>query len=41
MINLIKSVGEKMKGFSQKETVAYYKDITEKAWQQVGKRTNP
>ena len=35
MINLIKSLGEKMKGFSQKETIAYYQDITDKAWQQV------
>jgi len=41
MINLIKSVGEKMKGFSQKETVAYYKDITEKAWQQVESAQTP
>jgi hypothetical protein len=34
-INLIKSLQEKMKGFSRKETVEYYKSITEKAWSQV------
>jgi hypothetical protein len=34
-IAAIKSLQEKMKGFSRKETVAYYKSITEKAWQQV------
>jgi hypothetical protein len=35
MIDLVKSVGEKMKGFSRKESVAYYKDIMERAWAQV------
>ncbi len=35
MVNLVKSVQAKMKGFSRKETVAYYKDIMEKAWSQV------
>jgi hypothetical protein len=35
MVDLVKSVGEKMKGFSRKETVAYYKDIMERAWAQV------
>jgi hypothetical protein len=34
-INLLKSLQEKMKGFSRKETLEYYKTITEKAWQQV------
>jgi hypothetical protein len=34
-INLIKSLQEKMKGFSRKESVEYYKTITEKAWAQV------
>ncbi|MEN6571324.1 MAG: hypothetical protein ABFD24_05735 [Anaerolineaceae bacterium] len=41
MINLIKSIGEKMKGFSQKETLAYYKDIAENAWQQVEASQTP
>jgi hypothetical protein len=35
VIAAIKSLQEKMKGFSRKETVDYYKTITEKAWQQV------
>ena len=35
MINLIKSVSEKMKGFSTKETVAYYESIINDAWKQV------
>ncbi len=34
-INLLKSLQEKMKGFSRKETLDYYKTITEKAWAQV------
>lgn len=34
-VKLIKSVTEKMKGFSSKETVDYYKAINEKAWQQI------
>lgn len=34
-VNLIKSLQEKMKGFSRKESIDYYKTITEKAWGQV------
>lgn len=41
MIALVKSVGKKMKGFSRKETVAYYKDITKRAWQQVEDADTP
>lgn len=41
MVSLVKSVGEKMKGFSRKETVEYYKDIMEKAWQQVESAETP
>ena len=41
MVSLVKSVGEKMKGFSRKETVAYYKEIMEKAWQQVEEADTP
>ncbi len=41
MITLIRSVSKKMKGFSHKETVAYYKKITEKAWQQVEAADTP
>jgi hypothetical protein len=41
MIDLIKSVGNKMKGFSHKETVAYYEKIMERAWQQVETADTP
>lgn len=41
MTSLIKSVALKMKGFSRKETVAYYKDIVERAWQQVETADTP
>jgi hypothetical protein len=34
-VNLVKSVGEKMKGFSGRETIEYYKAINEKAWKQL------
>ncbi|MBN1310089.1 MAG: hypothetical protein JXB30_01635 [Anaerolineae bacterium] len=40
-VNLVKSTSEKMKGFSRKETVAYYKSIMEKAWQQVEAAETP
>jgi hypothetical protein len=35
MVGLIKDVNKKLKGFSRKETVAYYRDIVSRAWQQV------
>jgi len=41
MVELIKSVGKKMKGFSRKETIAYYKDITRRAWEQVEAADTP
>ena len=41
MIELVKTVGKKMKGFSRKETVAYYKDITRRAWGQVEAANTP
>lgn len=41
MIALVKSVGKKMKGFSRKETVTYYKDITRRAWEQVEAADTP
>jgi hypothetical protein len=34
-VKLIKSITEKMRGFSRKETIDYYKSIMEKAWSQV------
>ncbi len=41
MVNLIKSVGEKMKGFSRKETLAFYEDIIKRAWDQVENAQTP
>jgi hypothetical protein len=41
MINLVKSLSAKMKGFSRNETVAYYKDIMERAWAQVEAAQTP
>ncbi|MBC8506880.1 MAG: hypothetical protein H8D34_18605 [Chloroflexi bacterium] len=41
MVKLIKNVGKKMKGFSHKESVAYYKSIMRKAWQQVEEAETP
>lgn len=41
IVALVKSVGKKMKGFSRKETVAYYRDITERAWKQVEAADTP
>lgn len=41
LIQLIKGVGQKMKGFSHKETTAYYRDIMQKAWEQVEAADTP
>jgi hypothetical protein len=41
VVNLIRSVGEKMKGFSKKETVTFYEDIMNRAWQQVEQAATP
>lgn len=41
MVRLIKNVGKKMKGFSHKETVAYYKSIMRKAWKQIEDADTP
>ena len=40
-IKLIRSVSEKMKGFSRRETIEYYKRIMETAWEQVQKADTP
>jgi len=40
-VDLVKDVTEKMKGFNKKETVAYYKQIIEKAWAQVEEAKTP
>lgn len=41
MIDLIKSVGKKMEGFSHRETVRYYEDIIKRAWKQVEDAETP
>ena len=40
-VDLIRSVSKKMKGFSRRETIAYYKSIMEKAWAQVEQADTP
>jgi hypothetical protein len=40
-ISLVKSVSNKMKGFSRRETIAYYKDIVNRAWAQVEAAQTP
>jgi hypothetical protein len=40
-INLVKSVSQKMKGFSRKETIEYYRDIVRRAWAQVESANTP
>ena len=40
-IGLVKGVGKKMKGFSRKETLAYYKNIMERAWKQIEAADTP
>jgi hypothetical protein len=41
MVVLVKGVSEKVKGFSGKETVAYYRDIIKRAWDQVESAGTP
>ena len=41
MVKLVQTVSEKMKGFSRKETLDYYKAIMEKAWQQIEAADTP
>ncbi|NQU30939.1 MAG: hypothetical protein HQ525_09765 [Anaerolineae bacterium] len=40
-VNLIKSIEKKMKGFSRKETLAFYKNIMERAWKQIEAADSP
>ncbi len=40
-IDLVKSVSGKMKGFSRKESLAYYRDIVQRAWGQVEAADTP
>lgn len=41
MTDLVNSVSKKMKGFSHKETVAYYEDIMRRAWKMVEESDTP
>jgi hypothetical protein len=40
-VNLVNSVAEKMKGFSRKESLEYYKAINDKAWAQIAAAGTP
>lgn len=40
-VALVKSISEKMKGFSRRETIEYYKNIMERAWAQVEAADTP
>jgi hypothetical protein len=40
-VKLVKSVSEKMKGFSRRETMDYYRNIMEAAWKQVEEAATP
>jgi hypothetical protein len=41
MVNLVRSVSSKMKGFSRRETVEYYRDIMKRAWSEVEAAETP
>ncbi len=41
MVSLVTSVTGKMKGFSRKETIAYYEDIMRRAWTMVEEAETP
>jgi hypothetical protein len=41
MVDLVKAIAQKMKGFSRRETVAYYKDIMMRAWAEVEAANTP
>ncbi|MCD6356300.1 MAG: hypothetical protein J7L66_03345 [Anaerolineaceae bacterium] len=40
-VSLVNNVSTKMKGFSRTETITYYKNIIEKAWEQVENAETP
>jgi hypothetical protein len=40
-VKLVNSVSDKMKGFSRKETIAFYQSIMERAWQQIESAGTP
>lgn len=41
MVDLVKTTSGKMKGFSRKETVEYYKEIMQRAWKMVEDASTP
>jgi len=41
VVKLVRDVNQKVKGFSRKDTVAYYRDIVSRAWQQVESGETP
>ena len=41
VVTLVKSVTEKMKGFSRQETMTYYRDIIKRAWKHVESAGTP
>ncbi len=41
VIELVKSVQNKLRGFSRKETIAYYREIVNRAWKQVEEAETP
>lgn len=41
MVHMVKGVANKMRGFSKKETVEYYRTISEEAWKQVEAAKTP
>jgi hypothetical protein len=41
VVALVRNITEKMKGFSRTETIAYYRDITKRAWEQVEAADTP
>jgi hypothetical protein len=41
MVALVRSVSEKMRGFSRKETIAYYQEIMRRAWEQMTAAGSP
>ena len=41
IVDLVNSISKKMKGFSRKETIAYYEDIMRRAWKMVEEAQTP
>ena len=41
IVDLVNSLSHKMKGFNRKESIAYYREITDKAWLQVEEAGTP